>query len=69
MKFVYRMILKRILLIASLTLIISTVQAQPDPGEDPDVPLDGGVAFLIVSGAALGIKKINDQRKLGKENK
>jgi hypothetical protein len=29
----------------------------------PCVPIDGGVSFLIVAGAAYGAKKLYDQRK------
>lgn len=28
------------------------------PGEDPDVPIDGGIGILLVAGAAYGLKKI-----------
>ncbi|WEK18836.1 MAG: hypothetical protein P0Y49_18840 [Candidatus Pedobacter colombiensis] len=29
------------------------------PGGDPDVPVDGGVAVLLVAGVVYGIRKIN----------
>lgn len=32
------------------------------PGEDPDLPVDGGVALLLIAGAVYGIRKINQQR-------
>lgn len=28
------------------------------PGEDPDLPLDGGITILFVAGAIYGIRKI-----------
>ncbi len=28
------------------------------PGNDPDVPLDGGISLLLAAGAVYGIKKI-----------
>jgi hypothetical protein len=34
-----------------------------DPGGNPDVPIDGGISFLIAAGAAYGAKKIRDGRK------
>lgn len=33
------------------------------PGEDPDVPLDGGVTFLMLAGAVYGVKWIRDRNK------
>ena len=38
-----------------------------DPGGSPDVPIDGGISFLIAAGAAYGAKKIRDGRRR-KEN-
>lgn len=38
-----------------------------DPGEDPDVPIDGGAALLVAAGVAVGVKKIR-QKKNQKEN-
>lgn len=46
------------------------VQAQDEPpcaGPDPyygDCPIDSGLVFLLIAGAAYGIKKIIDARKL-----
>lgn len=28
------------------------------PGDDPDVPIDGGVSLLLAAGAVYGLKKI-----------
>ncbi|RZK81884.1 MAG: hypothetical protein EOO92_03750 [Pedobacter sp.] len=33
------------------------------PGGDPDVPIDGGVALLLLAGTAYGIKKIRDTKR------
>lgn len=38
--------------------------AQTDPGTDPDVPIDGGIGFLIAAGVGYGIKKVKEQREL-----
>ena len=42
------------------------VQAQPCVGPDPfygDCPIDSGLVFLLIAGAAYGIKKVVDARK------
>ena len=45
----------------------SLVQAQfpncPDPTVDCNVPIDGGLSFLIAAGVVYGVKKIRDSRK------
>lgn len=35
----------------------------PNPGGNPDVPIDGGISLLVAAGAAYGIKKARDSRK------
>ena len=38
----------------------------PDPGGDPDaaaIPIDGGISLLLAAGAALGAKKLYDNKK------
>ncbi|WP_214229007.1 PID-CTERM protein-sorting domain-containing protein [Pedobacter sp. B4-66] len=54
--------LKKQTLIILLILLNSTAMAQGDdpglPGNDPDVPLDGGISLLLAAGAVYGIKKI-----------
>jgi hypothetical protein len=35
----------------------------------PCVPIDGGISFLLVAGAAFGAKKVYDSRKNSSENK
>ncbi|MES2458074.1 MAG: hypothetical protein V4594_21125 [Bacteroidota bacterium] len=57
---------KYILTILCCTVLHSTHAQQGDPGMpggDPDVPIDGGIAFLLLAGAAYGAKKIKDSRK------
>lgn len=34
-----------------------------DEGNANDIPLDGGLSFLAVAGAAYGIKRVRDNRK------
>ena len=37
--------------------------AQPDPGGDPDVPIDGGLSILIAAGIGYAAKKGYEKRK------
>lgn len=37
--------------------------SQPIDPPDPDIPIDGGIGFLIAGGAAFGIKKVLDISK------
>lgn len=49
-------------LIVFLFLAICTVDAQPGPPGDPDVPITG-VEILLVAGGALGLRKIISSKK------
>jgi hypothetical protein len=42
------------------TTIISAQGPPPPPPPPPGLPIDGGVAFLIIAGVAYGIRKIRD---------
>lgn len=55
------------MLFASLMLLsIFTMAMQAEdpglPGEDPDLPVDGGLSLLLIAGAVYGIRKINQRR-------
>lgn len=39
-----------------------------DDSNDNDIPLDGGLSFLAVAGAGLGIKKMRDHRSKKKQD-
>ncbi|MCB0697997.1 MAG: hypothetical protein KDC07_11565 [Chitinophagaceae bacterium] len=39
-----------------------------DDQNDNDIPLDGGLSFLAVAGAGLGIKKVRDRMAKNKDN-
>ncbi|WP_316791098.1 PID-CTERM protein-sorting domain-containing protein [Pedobacter frigoris] len=55
--------LKTCILLMVLMNMNTMAIAQGDPGlpgEDPDVPIDGGVGLLLLAGAAYGIKKIRE---------
>jgi hypothetical protein len=61
--------MKKILLITALLLTykIGCTQPPPDPitgcWPPPCIPIDGGISFLLIAGAAYGGKKLNDTRK------
>ncbi len=59
--------IKRILNIQTLVILIVLlspilVYAQPDPGDDPDVPIDGGLSVLLVAGVGYGIRELKKKR-------
>ncbi len=56
------------LMLLVFCLVPSLVNAQPDPGGDPDatVPIDGGLSFLAAAGVAYSVKKIKQYRKKSK---
>jgi len=33
-----------------------------DPGDNPDIPVDGGICLLLAAGVALGVKKVHNKR-------
>jgi hypothetical protein len=52
-----------VLLMFNTVLSIAMQAGDPGlPGEDPDLPVDGGITFLLIAGAVYGIRKINQQR-------
>lgn len=52
-----------LVLILDITLLKAMASDDPGlPGGDPDVPVDGGVAALLLAGAAYGWRKINQQK-------
>ncbi|TDH19991.1 hypothetical protein EXU57_22200 [Segetibacter sp. 3557_3] len=53
-------------IIVGLSIFPAPAHAQ-DPGEDPDVPLDGGLTLLIAAGVGYGVKKAVDYRNEQKE--
>ncbi len=56
-----------VLLMISLLILPSLVFAQPGFGDDvPDVPIDGGLSVLLAAGAAYGVKKVRDRKKVEK---
>ena len=52
------------LLLLALFFVANIATAQPgDPGGDPDVPIDGGIGFLIAAGALYGVKRVYDMNR------
>jgi hypothetical protein len=41
----------------------SAYSNHPNPGGNPDVPIDGGISFLIAAGAAYGAAKMRATKK------
>lgn len=50
-----------------LSPVSMIAQGPPDSNTeiftDPDLPIDGGIGFLIAAGIGYGIKKVRDERK------
>jgi len=44
--------------------VITLAQGPPDP---EDTPIDGGLSLLLAAGAAYGIKKYHNYKKIDKE--
>ena len=63
----FEMIKKAKLLNYILLLIfsISTLPLYAQPGDPPDVPIDGAIGLLIAGGAYLGVRKLQKFRKKG----
>ncbi len=40
--------------------LIMIAQGPPPPPTPPGLPIDGGLLFLLIAGAAYGVKKIKD---------
>ena len=66
----YKSILTLILVFFGSQILLSAPPPPPSgsPGcwPPPCVPIDGGISFLIVAGAAYGAKKLVDVRKKNK---
>lgn len=70
--------MKRVVIVLLICLVVLplVLYAQPDvmrplneggpaPGNpnDPAVPIDGGLLYLLIGGIVLGVKKLMDMRK------
>lgn len=59
--------LKCITLTAILVIVLNILPkpafAQVDPGEDPDAPIDGGIAVLLAAGVGYGVKKYRSSKQ------
>jgi hypothetical protein len=63
-----KMKVRTLLTVIFFTCICTFVNAQGDPGDDPDpsVPIDGGLSLLIAAGVGYAAKKGYDKRKKDK---
>ena len=54
----------RILILLIFLSVTASAQSNDPglPGDDPDVPVDGGVGFLVAAGIAFGVKKIRETK-------
>ncbi|MEQ9440069.1 MAG: hypothetical protein RIG62_13525 [Cyclobacteriaceae bacterium] len=53
---------KFIALLPALLVFISQTAFAQGPPPPPDIPIDGGLAWLLAAGGVFGIKKIRDAR-------
>jgi hypothetical protein len=58
----FRMIMSFLVLIIIFSMPM-LAHAQPDPGGDPDVPIDGGLSLLVAAGVGYAAKKGYDKKK------
>jgi hypothetical protein len=45
----------KIFLVVVLILFTSVCYPQAEPGDDPDVPIDGGISILLAAGVGYGV--------------
>lgn len=60
-KFIF--IITLIFLLSVMPYLIKDASAQPPPPPAQEIPIDGGIAALIVAGAAYGARQIRKQQK------
>ncbi len=63
MKGIYKLIITAGALLLFLVFLPTGLLALPDPQTDVDLPLDGGISFLLAAGIGYGIKKARDEQK------
>jgi len=59
----FRRLLSSTSFIVALCCLSKSALAMGDPGDDTDIPVDGGLSILIAAGVGYGIKKLRDERK------
>lgn len=55
--------LKTLYFLLIIIAVPAIVNAQIDPGGDPDAPIDGGLGVLLLAGVGYGVKKYRDYKK------
>ena len=54
-----------LLMTASMNLCIAQDEDNPDdPGPLPDTPVDGGVTLLLAAGAAYGVRRVSERKRM-----
>jgi hypothetical protein len=56
------------MLIVLMPALLNAQNSVPDPGGDPDVPIDGGLSLLLAAGVGYVAKKGYDTRKRKNKN-
>jgi len=46
-----------------MPMFVQTLAAQPPPPDPIDIPVDGGLGFLLIAGMVFGAKKIYENRE------
>lgn len=57
------LVIKYLMLAMIFSLPLFALAQAPDPGDDPDVPIDGGLSLLVAAGVGYVAKKGYDKRK------
>ncbi|MCO5238258.1 MAG: hypothetical protein M9933_18535 [Chitinophagaceae bacterium] len=55
-------------MLSSFLLYMPSAFAVATPGDDNEIPLDGGLSLLVAAGIAYGAKKAYDKRKKEKQS-
>lgn len=55
-------------ILSSLLLYVPSAFAVATPGDDNEIPIDGGLSMLVAAGIAYGAKKAYDKRKKEKRS-
>ena len=51
-----------LVLLLATTLVAHADSGVPDPGGDPNAPIDGGLSLLVAAGVGYGAKKLKQKR-------
>ncbi len=60
----YKIILTLTLIFLFVPFFVGTVAGQPPPPPPTDIPIDGGLSFLLAAGVAYGAKKLYANKEI-----